>query len=148
MHLHPLRSEYIVVGYQGGQFLIIDLSLLDKHKMLKAKKIVKDHHKGSPIVSIKFCDWIRERLENTEESKGDNSNANLDAQAWMIASVDLEGKVVISCIRTILGILKASKFVILDPTKQQDNFTDQDRFEVIESHFHKVQFPQGESNDN
>ena len=97
--------------------------------------------KELPLVSIKFCDWIRERLENTEESKGDNNTTNLDAQAWMIASVDLEGKVVISCIRTILGILKASKFVILDPTKQQDNFTDLNRFEVIESHFHKVQFP-------
>ena len=39
-----------------------------------------------------------------------------DTQAWMIASVDTEGRVVISCIRDIaMGILKASKFVILDP---------------------------------
>ena len=49
--------------------MIIDLSQLDKNNMLKPKKIVKDHHKGQPIVSIKFCDWLRER-EVSEESKG------------------------------------------------------------------------------
>ena len=69
MHIHPLRTEYVVAGYQGGQFIIVDLSMLDKHHMLKPKKTVKDHHKGVPIVSIKFCDWYRER-EVTEESKG------------------------------------------------------------------------------
>lgn len=69
MHIHPLRTEYIVVGFQGGQFIIVDLSLLDKNNMLKPKKVVKDHHRGQPLVQVKFCDWIRER-EATEESKG------------------------------------------------------------------------------
>ena len=49
--------------------MIVDLSMLDKNQMLKPKKVVKDHHRGSSIVSIKFCDWYRER-EVDEESKG------------------------------------------------------------------------------
>jgi len=40
----------------------------------------------------------------------------------MVASVDLEGRVVISCVRDVaLGILKASKFVILDPRKNVES---------------------------
>jgi len=69
MNIHPLRTEYMVVGFQGGQFMICDLSLLDKNNMLKPKKVIKDHHRGQSIVSIKFCDWLRER-EVSEESKG------------------------------------------------------------------------------
>lgn len=46
MHIHPLRTEYLAVGFQNGQIMITDLSMLDKNNMLKAKKLVKDHHKG------------------------------------------------------------------------------------------------------
>lgn len=43
----------------------------------------------------------------------------------MIASVDLEGRVIITSIRDVaLGILKASKFVLLDPRKQDANVAD------------------------
>lgn len=49
--------------------MIVDLSMLDKNHMLKPKKTVKDHHRGSSVVSIKFCDWYRERAES-EERKG------------------------------------------------------------------------------
>ena len=114
--------------------------------MLKPKKLVKDHHQGSPLVSIKFCDWLRER-EITEESKGAPNVS--DKQAWMIASVDLAGRVVISCIRDIaLGILKASKFVILDPTKDGDPMIDAHHFSVLEPRFYNIIEPQGEYNDS
>ena len=148
MHVHPLRTEYLVVGFHGGQFMIFDLSMLDKNHMLKPKKVVKDHHRGSSIVSIKFCDWYRER-EVDEESKGAPSTA--DTQAWMISSVDLEGRVVISCIRDIaMGILKASKFIILDPRKQavEAALEPSTTFSVIEPRFFKVIFPQGQMNDS
>lgn len=69
IHIHPLRTEYVVVGFHGGQFMICDLSLLDKNNLIKPKKFVKDHHRGVPLVSVKFCDWFRER-EVSEESKG------------------------------------------------------------------------------
>ena len=142
MHIHPLRTEYLVVGFQGGQFMIVDLSMLDKNSMLKPKKLVKDHHKGQALVSVKFCDWYRER-EVEEEHKG--APVQEDTQAWMIASVDVEGRVVISCVRDIaMGILKASKFVILDPRKQPPEAnTELSRFQVIEPRFFKMIFPQG-----
>ena len=61
----------------------------------------------------------------------------------MIASVDLEGRVVISCIRDIaMGLLKASKFIILDPKKQSaDAVAESSRFSVIEPRFFKMIFP-------
>ena len=71
--VHPLRTEYVVVGFKGGQFIIVDLSILDKNNMLKSKKTVKDHHKGMPIVSVRCGDWISER-EVSEESKGAPTN--------------------------------------------------------------------------
>ena len=147
MHIHPLRTEYLVVGFQGGQFMIVDLSMLDKNSMLKPKKLVKDHHKGQALVSVKFCDWYRER-EVEEEHKG--APVQEDTQAWMIASVDVEGRVVISCVRDIaMGILKASKFVILDPRKQPPEAnTELSRFQVIEPRFFKMIFPQGQYNDS
>ena len=127
--------------------MICDLSQLDnRNNMLKPKKFVKDHHRGVPIVSIKFCDWYRER-QVSEESKG--APSILDTQAWMIASVDLEGRVVISCVRDVaLGILKASKFVILEPRKLQETILEQARFAVIEPRFFSKIFPQGEFNDS
>lgn len=147
MHIHPLRTEYLAVGFHGGQYMIVDLSILDKNHMLKPKKLVKDHHRGEAVVSIKFCDWYRER-EEREESKG--APIAEDTQAWMIASVDIEGRVVISCIRDIaMGLLKASKFVILDPRKQApEAITEASRFSVIEPRFFSMIFPQGQFNDS
>ena len=126
--------------------MIVDLSMLDKNNMLKSKKTVDDHHKNMPIVSVRFCDWIRER-EVTEESKG--APGNQDIPAWMIASVDTEGRVVISCIRDIaFGLLKASKFTILDPRKNAEPTTEASRFSVIEPRFFNIIFPQGKFNDS
>ena len=47
--------------------MLVDLSMLDKHNMFKPKKFVKDHHRGQPLVQVKFCDWYHER-EITEDS--------------------------------------------------------------------------------
>ena len=44
INIHPLRTEYVACGFKGGQFMIVDLSQLDKNNMLKPKKLVKDHH--------------------------------------------------------------------------------------------------------
>ena len=134
------------MGFQGGQFMIVDMSMLDRNHMLKPKKLVKDHHKGSAIASIKFCDWYRERAV-TEETKG--APGTQDTQAWMIASVDVEGQVIITSIRDVaLGILKASKFVILDPRKQGANVADHQLYQVVEPRFYQKMYPQGEHNDS
>ena len=102
--------------------MLVDLSMVDKNSMLKSKKLIKDHHRNQPVVAIKFCDWIKER-EITEESKGAPNTQ--DTQCWMVASLDLEGRVVITTIRDIaMGLLKASKFVILDPRKIEQSLTE------------------------
>lgn len=60
----------------------------------------------------------------------------------MIATVDLEGRVIISCVRDLaLGILKASKFIILDPRKQTDALVENPRFSVLEPRFYNVLQP-------
>jgi len=35
--------------------------LVDLTELKKSKKVVKDHHKNAGIVSVKFCDYIKER---------------------------------------------------------------------------------------
>ena len=57
---HPLRTEYVVAGYQGGQIVLLDLTENENGK-LRSKKTIKDHHKGCPLVALVFCDWIKER---------------------------------------------------------------------------------------
>ena len=45
------------------------IQIKTEEDILKARvDFVKDHHKGIPLVSVKFCDWIRER-EVSEEIK-------------------------------------------------------------------------------
>jgi len=54
--VHQKRSEYVVVGHDRGQLILIDTT--------ETKKVVKkinDHHKNSAVVNVKFCDWIKER---------------------------------------------------------------------------------------
>jgi len=36
------------------------LSIIDLTDIKKTVKLIKDHHK-KPIVSVKFCDWIKEK---------------------------------------------------------------------------------------
>lgn len=57
--VHPLRTEYVVIGYQFGQLILVDLTAITK-----SKKVIKDHHKNAAVVSVKFLDYIKER-ENT-----------------------------------------------------------------------------------
>lgn len=146
MHIHPLRTEYLVAGYDRGQFCLIDLSIVDKNKRLKTKKVVKDHHKGVPIINIKFCDWIKEK-EVTEEAKG--SPNTQDIQAWMIVSIDVEGKVVVTSITSMtFGILRAKEFVIFDPRTMPDGMTDNQKYCMLSPRFYAKIFPQGEYNDS
>lgn len=79
--VHPLRPEYVVSGHLRGQLILLDLTKLPQAS--KHVKMVKDNHKSS-VVSVKFMDWVKERPHKE------------DKQAWMLCSVDTEGKVVIT----------------------------------------------------
>lgn len=61
----------------------------------------------------------------------------------MIVSVDTEGCVVLSCIRDVaLGLLKASKLIIMDPSKSpQASIGELDKIQTMEPRFFKVMFP-------
>jgi WD40 repeat protein len=50
--VHPLRTEYVVLGYERGQLVMFDAT-----EPNKSIKVIKDHHKNVPVINIKFCDW-------------------------------------------------------------------------------------------
>jgi hypothetical protein len=50
--VHPTRTDYLVIGYEKGQMVLVDVT--DPRKSLK---VIKDHHKGAAVSNIKFCDW-------------------------------------------------------------------------------------------
>jgi len=54
IEVHPTRNEYVLIGYQFGQVVLIDVT-----EPGKSLKVVKDHHKGSTIASLAFCDWTK-----------------------------------------------------------------------------------------
>jgi hypothetical protein len=50
--VHPLRSEYAVLGYERGQVVLFDAT-----EPKKSIKTIKDTHLGFAVVDIKFCSW-------------------------------------------------------------------------------------------
>jgi hypothetical protein len=50
--IHPLRIDYVVVGFERGQMILFDVT-----EPKKSIKVIKDHHKGVAVSNIKFCDW-------------------------------------------------------------------------------------------
>ena len=74
-----------------------------------------------------------------------------DKQAWMIASVDIDGKIVITTIMNVaFGLLSANKFMIVDPVKDALKYPDRKfpRYQTIEPRFFDGIFPQGFYNDS
>ena len=71
--VHPYRPEYLVVGHELGQLVLLDLTKLPQSQ--KNIKLIKDHHKTS-VVSVKFADFQKERPHKE------------DKQIWMLISCD------------------------------------------------------------
>lgn len=53
--VHPTRPEYVLIGYQFGQLVLVDLTSPEK-----SLKVIKDHHKGASIANVAFCDWVKQ----------------------------------------------------------------------------------------
>lgn len=51
--VHQTKPEFVVLGFQRGQLVLVDVSATPGGKSLK---IVKDHH-TQPVVCARFCDW-------------------------------------------------------------------------------------------
>jgi hypothetical protein len=62
IEVHPTRSEYVLIGYSFGQIVLIDVT--DPGKSLK---VIKDHHKGSTIANLAFCEWQKSQKSNQEK---------------------------------------------------------------------------------
>lgn len=57
--VHPLRTEYVVIGYERGQLVLFET--LEPKKSIKS---IKDHH-SAQIVDLKFCDWLGGKFHDT-----------------------------------------------------------------------------------
>lgn len=66
MDVHPTRSEYVALGFERGQIVLIDVS-----EPKKSLKVIKDLHKGLPIGNVKFCDWQGSYFEFLNDKKND-----------------------------------------------------------------------------
>jgi len=91
-------------------------------------------------VSVKFCDWIKERP------------IDQDKPAWMILSCDTDGNVVISRISSVaFRILTVDKMYIINnklPTQVKTNGQHKIVQYSLAAKFHSNQHPQTEVNDN
>ena len=55
--VHPVRPDYVIIGYQQGQIVLMDVTTTAQ-KADSSLKIIKDAHKGVPIANLSFCDLI------------------------------------------------------------------------------------------
>ncbi len=129
--VHPLKPEYILIGYGQGQIILMDVVTSPN----KPIKVIKDHHKGNCIVNMVFLDQNKEKNEfkKQKEQRNESVTANPfiendnveseqlqklmqtneeikqgDLSSWMFASVDFSGRVVITTLsKSMLFTLKA-----------------------------------------
>lgn len=85
--VHLRRPDYCVVGYARGQLALINLK-----EIKKTVKLIKDHHK-KPVVSVKFCDWIKEK-PHLKLGPDHICKDCRNVESWMFISCDTDGKVV------------------------------------------------------
>lgn len=115
--IHPLRSEYVVLGYERGQLVLFDAT-----EPKKSVKTIKDHHPHTAsIVDIKFCDWAGGKVfDKQDEFSG---QAEEDPKAWMFVSIDSQGKVIVNTVQKKLFVMTSNKHIVIDPVKFYNNLT-------------------------
>jgi len=57
--VHPVKSDYVLLGFRGGQIVLMDVT-----DYTKSLKVIKDHHKGVPIANLAFVEWIKSKKMN------------------------------------------------------------------------------------
>ena len=109
----------------------------------KNLKLIKDVHK-KPVVSVKFCDWIKERPHANMGLEHECKEC-ADVKNWMFLSADSDGRVVMNTVTNIkFGLLYANDFILNDPTK----YADHTPIQVIAPRFHSKRFPLEYKDDN
>lgn len=115
MDIHPLRSEYAVLGYERGQLVLFDAT-----EPKKSVKTIKDHHQNASIVDIKFLDWGGGKAVDKQDDfagAGGTAGSEEDPKAWMFISIDSLGRVIVNTVQKKLFVMVANKHVIMDPTR-------------------------------
>lgn len=98
---HPLKTGFIIVGFKGGQILLLDMQENKQNGQIKCLKTIKDHHEKRPIVTVKFCDWFKER------------RAEDAGKHWMFASIDTAGRTIATKVTNLaFGIMSVDKIPI------------------------------------
>lgn len=49
---HPVKPDYILVGYKQGQIILFDVT-----DCQKSVKVIRDHHRGVPVTNLSFCEF-------------------------------------------------------------------------------------------
>jgi len=109
--VHTTRTDYVVLGFEKGQLVLFDVT-----EPKKSLKVLKENHKGVPIVNIKFCDWQGKKAIEDHEVPQSGSVID-DKHIWMFISLDEDGKMIINTIKKVLFTYNASKHIIIDPSK-------------------------------
>ena len=52
--VHPLRPEYVVLGFANGQVVLLDVVKSPQ----KSLKVIKDANRNVPIINARFADWV------------------------------------------------------------------------------------------
>ena len=137
----------MLIGYNFGQIVLIDVT--DPGKSLK---VIKDHHKGSSVSNLAFCEWNKqksgkqkpiEQAQNLNVTLNDpsdlqnpygRSESNVYMQnpmtqqkqanltEWMFISMDSNGKVLVNTIQKVLLILKTNKQVLAESKRGESKF--------------------------
>lgn len=67
--LHRTRTDYVAIGYERGQMVLIDATFPNK-----SLKVIKDHHKNVAIANIKFCDWKGKKSQEDQDIPQSTNN--------------------------------------------------------------------------
>ena len=112
--------------------------MIDVTEFKKPLKKINDHHKNSSVVSLKFCDWIKERnIKEVMQVNSKTINKKEDKQLWMFVSSDTEGRVIVTTVSSLaLGVKRSIKIVCVNPNK----FLDFRPFPVLACKFHNSKY--------
>ena len=72
LDVHPVKTNYVVLGFQDGLLEIVDLK--NPQEVLFT---IKDQHKGSKIINVKFCDDRDSSHNGNSEDDSINSSFSL-----------------------------------------------------------------------
>lgn len=158
--VHPVSTQFVLIGYAKGQIVLIDTSTLVKNPN-KSIKVLKDLHKNYAIINLQFCDltdkakissdYNNAKPENPYYIDNVRETSHADAvtvkkqkekdEKWFFVSIDNGGRVVTNFIEKIMFIMVSEREIIIDPVSGAPKFFS------LACRFKSVIHPQSDYND-